>query len=81
MSITQKEADIIVQNIKNDLHQQFGDIEKITLLKAKLIQIYCKHKMSLYDGTNSVEYAYWFHLYRAYTMAVDATNSADKIQD
>lgn len=82
MPITQEEADIIVQNIKNELFEKFGDIENINLAKARAIRDYCGKKVAIYNNQKSpVHYGYWFHLHRAYDKAVSATELADRLQD
>jgi hypothetical protein len=74
MSVTQEDADKKVQNIKDELAKNFGDIENVNLDEARAIRDYCKQKVKLYDISNTpVEYAYWFYLARTYDEAVSAT--------
>jgi hypothetical protein len=74
MAITQEQADKIVQNIKDDLRDTFGDIENIDLIKAIEIAQYCKNKYLMYNTKNTpVEYGYWFHMARSYDKAVNAS--------
>jgi hypothetical protein len=71
MSITQDEADKIVQNIKEELYSNFGDIEHINFLEAILIWRYCKVKSDQYNEKETpVQYAYWVYLQNAYSKAV-----------
>jgi hypothetical protein len=82
MKITQEQADAIVQSIKDDLAEQFGDIENIDLPKAMKIALYCNEKVSLYNANDTpVKYAYWFHMKRSYTQAVLATLASENMDD
>lgn len=76
MPLTQADADAIVQDIKNELLQVFGDIENIDLNKAVKIRDYCEQKYKLYNSNdNPVHYAYWYTVFTEYGQAVDAARN------
>lgn len=78
--MNQKEADIIVENIKKEFSDKFGDTTNINLPKAIRMTKYCQKKSEKYKLTeHRVHYAYWAFLATVYQKAVDATIEADKM--
>jgi len=79
MSITQKEADIIVSNIKKELNDKFGDVININMDKTKILSEYCKKRMNDYDKNKDViHHAYWYGLYDKYKTGYEKAVEAVK---
>jgi len=80
MSITQKEADKIVDGIEKELEDVFIDRSNINFEKAVEIFQYCEKRLSECDvSTQPVQYGYWLHLTRKYKKTIDtATDMLEK---
>lgn len=80
MSVTQKESDKIVGNIRQELKKKFDDFENIEFDKAKDIFAYCDMRRKDYTKVNHpIEFAYWNTLCIGYKKAIEETEKRYRV--